>query len=738
MLINLYYRWNKLKDHAKNKKDEIDSSHGVQTFHIECRETISWIEEKTKLLQSTEDLGNDLSGIITLQRRLSGMERDLAAIYQQVDNLEKEAQKIEKQHPEEAEQIRERITQISGVFDQLNQMIKARDAKLEEAGDLHRFLRDLDHFQTWLKNTQTAVASEDIPNSLVEAEKLLNQHQQIKEEIDNYAPEFNNIMDYGEKLTQDQTDHQHMFLRERLKALRDGWNELHKMWENRQKLLSENLSLQIFLRDSKQVEVLLNQQEHYLAKDDAPANLEQAEDAIKRHETFIKTMVANQDRVRNVLDTAQKLQNENHHDADKIRRKANNIGDRFNNNQAKTKQMMDKLQDQYKLQQFLQNVNELNEWIQEKKITAQDETYRSAKTVHSKWTRHQAFEAEILSNKDRLHQIQKQAQDLLKDKPEMKALIDSNLNELGDQFDDLENTTKEKGQKLFDAKRPVLYEQTCEDIDSWLNDLENQVLTAETGQDLTSVNLILQKQQMIENQLAVKAKQVDELDSQVKILEKIEPGKTEELKAKKSYVEEKFNRLQAPLLERKQQLLKKKEAYQFRRDVEDEKMWIQEKMPLARSTEYGNSLFSVQMLMKKNNSLRTEIDNHEPRIFNICENGRKLIGEGHEDSPEFDRLIKELIELWNELKNTMDVRKNKLLESERAQQYYFDASEAESWMSEQELYMMVEDRGKDEFTTQNLIKKHESLENAVEDYSDTIRQLTETANQLIREDHPER
>ena len=36
--------------------------------------------------------------------------------------------------------------------------------------------------------------------------------------------------------------------------------------------------------------------------------------------------------------------------------------------------------------------------------------------------------------------------------------------------------------------------------------------------------------------------------------------------------------------ERKTALMKKKEAYQFRRDVEDEKLWILEKMPLASST----------------------------------------------------------------------------------------------------------------------------------------------------------
>lgn len=37
-------------------------------------------------------------------------------------------------------------------------------------------------------------------------------------------------------------------------------------------LLSNSLDLQIFLRDAKQAEVLLNQQEHYLSKDETPVS----------------------------------------------------------------------------------------------------------------------------------------------------------------------------------------------------------------------------------------------------------------------------------------------------------------------------------------------------------------------------------------------------------------------------------------------------------------------------------
>ena len=91
-------------------------------------------------------------------------------------------------------------------------------------------------------------------------------------------------MDYGEKVTADPStfdDPQYMFLRERLKALKDGWEEVHQMWENRQQLLSQSLNLQMFNRDAKQAEVLLSQQEHLLSKDETPQNLEQAESLIK-------------------------------------------------------------------------------------------------------------------------------------------------------------------------------------------------------------------------------------------------------------------------------------------------------------------------------------------------------------------------------------------------------------------------------------------------------------------------
>ena len=93
--------------------------------------------------------------------------------------------------------------------------LKMREEALAEAGDLQEFLRDLDEFQAWLSRTMTTVASEDIPESLKEAEKLLNKHAAIKEEIDGYEEKYAKMKDEGERITEGQSDTQYMFLQQR-------------------------------------------------------------------------------------------------------------------------------------------------------------------------------------------------------------------------------------------------------------------------------------------------------------------------------------------------------------------------------------------------------------------------------------------------------------------------------------------------------------------------------------------
>uniref|UniRef100_A0A8C4HQP4 Spectrin beta chain n=1 Tax=Dicentrarchus labrax TaxID=13489 RepID=A0A8C4HQP4_DICLA len=670
-----------------------------------------------KVIESTQELGNDLAGVMALQRKLTGMERDLAAIEDKLSDLGKEADRLASEHPEQSEAIKGRLS-------------------LGEASKLQQFLREVDDFQSWLSRTQTAIASEDMPNTLAEAEKLLAQHEGIKNEIRNYEEDYQKMRDMGEMVTQGQTDAQYMFLRQRLQALDTGWNELHKMWENRQNLLSQSHAYQLFLRDTKQAEAFLNNQEYVLAHTEMPTTLEGAEAAIKKQEDFMTTMDANEEKISGVVDTGRRLVTDGNINAERIQEKVDSIDQRHKKNRAAANDLLTRLKDNRDLQKFLQDCQELSLWINEKMLTAQDMTYDEARNLHSKWLKHQAFMAELQSNKEWLDKIDKDGKTLMAEKPETEAMVKEKLASLKTMWEDLESTTQTKAKCLFDANKAELFTQSCADLDKWLAGLDGQLQSDDYGKDLTSVNILLKKQQILESQVELRQKEVGELQSQSQALSQEGKG-SEEVDGQRISVERKFHCLQEPLKKRRENLMASREIHQFNRDVEDEILWVEERMPLATSTDHGHNLQTVQLLIKKNQTLQKEIQGHQPRYDDIFERSQHVL---REDSPTAELIrqrLAELQSLWEQIKKETEKRHARLSEAHEAQQYYFDAAEAEAWMSEQELYMMSEEKAKDEQSSVAMLKKHQILEQAVEDYADTVHQLSSTSRGLVAAGHPD-
>ncbi|KAM6956795.1 spectrin beta chain, non-erythrocytic 1-like isoform 2-T2 [Aplochiton taeniatus] len=729
-------RWSQFRDLVDQKKDSLNSALGVQNYYLECNETKSWIKEKTKVIESTQELGNDLAGVMALQRKLTGMERDLAAIEDKLGDLGKEAERLGTEHPDQAEGIKGHLAEITEVWDEMKGTLKNREESLGEASKLQQFLRELDDFQSWLSRTQTAIASEDMPNTLAEAEKLLTQHENIKNEVCNYEEDYQKMRDMGEMVTRGQTDAQHMFLQQRLQALDTGWNELHKMWENRQNLLAQSHAYQLFLRDTKQAEAFLNNQEYVLAHTELPTTLEGAEGAIKKQEDFMTTMDANEEKINAVVDTGRRLVADGNVNAERIQEKVDSIDQRHKKNQEAASDLLTKLKDNRDLQRFLQDCQELSLWINEKMLTAQDMSYDEARNLHSKWLKHQAFMAELQANKEWLDKIQKDGTTLIAEKPETESMVTEKLASLKAMWGELESTTQTKAKCLFDANKAELFTQSCADLDKWLGGLEGQIQSDDYGKDLTSVNILLKKQQMLESQVEVRQKEVEELQSQAQVLRK-EGKDTDEVDGQRTVVEKKFQAMQDPLKKRRDNLMASREIHQFNRDVEDEILWVEERMALATSTDHGQNLQTVQLLIKKNQTLQKEIQGHQPRYDDIFERSQQAL---REDSPTA-ALIRQRLDglqaLWGQIRKETENRHGRLEEAHKAQQYYFDAAEAEAWMSEQELYMMSEEKAKDEQSSVSMLKKHQILEQAVEDYAETVHQLSQTSRGLVAAEHPE-
>uniref|UniRef100_A0AAY4B1H6 Spectrin beta chain n=1 Tax=Denticeps clupeoides TaxID=299321 RepID=A0AAY4B1H6_9TELE len=575
-------RWSQFRDLVDQKKESLISALGVQNYHLDCNETKSWIREKTKVIESTQELGNDLTGVMALQRKLTGMERDLAAIEAKLGDLRGEAERLAEEHPDQAKAITGRLAEINSVWEEMKDTLRNREASLGEASKLQQFLRELDDFQSWLSRTQT---------------------------------------------------------------------------------------------------------EYVLAHTEMPTTLEGAEAAIKKQEDFMTTMDANEDKINSVVEAGRRLASDGNVNAEKIQERATSIDDRHKRNREAAVELLMRLKDNRDLQKFLQDCQELSLWINEKMLTAQDMSYDEARNLHSKWLKHQAFMAELQSNKEWLDKIEKEGKQLVSEKPETESVVKEKLAALQQMWTELESTTQTKAQCLFDANKAELFTQSCADLDKWLGGLEGQIQSDDYGKDLTSVSILLKKQQLLESQVEVRQREVVELQTQALALSQ-EGKDTEEVDGQRQVLERKFQELLDPLRKRKDFLMASREIHQFNRDVEDEILWVEERMPLATSTDHGHNLQTVQLLIKKNQTLQKEIQGHQPRCDDIFERSQGVL-------------------------------------------------RAEAWMSEQELYMMSEEKAKDEQSSVTMLKKHQILEQAVEDYAETVHQLSKTSRGLVADGHPE-
>uniref|UniRef100_A0A8C4WF71 Spectrin beta chain n=1 Tax=Gopherus evgoodei TaxID=1825980 RepID=A0A8C4WF71_9SAUR len=699
-------RWERFCTLAEQKKAALTSALNIQNYYLECNETKSWMREKTKVIESTQELGNDLAGVMALQRKLAGMERDLEAIQGKVLDLQGEAATLAAEHPGQATPILDQLADIKAVWAELRETMRRREESLGEASKLQGFLRDLDDFQAWLSRTQTAVASEDVPATLAEAEQLLSQHENIRNEIEHYKDDYQSMRAMGQEVTQGQTDAQYMFLQQRLQALDTGWKELGQMWENRHHLLSQAYSFQLFLRDTKQVEGVLSNQEYVLSHTEMPSTLQGAEASIKKHEDFMTTMEANGEKIKGLVDAGRKLVVGDSVHADKVQEKPLLSLPRHKRNRDAANELLRRLRDNRELQHFLQDCQELTLWINEKMLTAQDMSYDEARNLHTKWQKHQAFTAELASNKDWLDKIEKEGQQLMAEKPELEPVVKEKLGSLHQLWDELESTTKTKAQCLFDANRAELFTQSCSALEAWLAGLQAQLQSDDYGKDLTSVNILLKKQQM-----DVREKEVEAIQSQALALSQ-EDTNTAEVEGKFRAVEEKFLNLRGPLEERCHKLLASKEEHQFNRDLEDEIVSPRQCRRRCHGERMGNG----------------EIQGHEPRVEELL--GRRA---GLARCGPVER-VEELREAWRELRHQAELRHQRLERAHAAQQFYFDVAEAEAWMGEQELHMMSQEKAKDELIAQAMVKKHLVMEQALDDYAQTIHQLSNQSRDMVASD----
>ncbi|XP_024083018.1 spectrin alpha chain [Cimex lectularius] len=725
--------WQRLKQQSLMRQEKLFGAHEIQRLNRDADETVAWIAEKDVVL-SSDDYGRDLASVQTLQRKHEGVERDLAALEDKVSTLGKEADRLCAIHSDHAEQIQAKRAEIVSYWERLTAKAKERRQKLNESYYLHRFLADFRDLISWINDMKAIISADELAKDVAGAEALLERHQEHKGEIDAREDSFKSTAEAGEVLLQ-RNHYAAAEVKEKLAMLESEKTALISLWNERRLLYDQCMDLQLFYRDTEQADTWMAKQEAFLANDDLGDSLDSVEALIKKHEDFEKSLAAQEEKIKALDEFATKLI-EGHYAADDVSQRRSLLLQRRSALLEKSSERRSILDDSFTLQQFERDCDETKGWINEKLKFATDDSYLDPTNLNGKVQKQQNFEQELNANHSRMEEITSTGQGLLNSNHYASDRISSRMEEIIKLWELLEAETEKKGSKLQEASQQQQFNRTVEDIELWFTEIEGQLHSEDYGKDLTSVQNLQKKHALLEADVGSHQDRIEGI--RVAASQFVERGHfdADNIKAKQEAVTDRYAALQKPMSIRKQRLLDSLQVQQLFRDIEDEEAWIREKEPIAASTNRGRDLIGVQNLMKKHQAVLAEINNHESRISAVSQAGHQMIADNHFASDEISRRTNELTMHWTQLKEKAVQRKEDLEDSLQAHQYFADANEAESWMKEKEPMVVNQDFGKDEDSSEALLKKHEALVSDLEAFGNTISALKDQAESCRQQETP--
>ncbi|XP_026684497.1 spectrin alpha chain-like [Diaphorina citri] len=677
-------------------------------------------------------MGKDLRSVQALQRKHEGLERDLAALGDKIRQLDETANRLMQTHPETAEQTYAKQKEINEEWTQLTAKANTRKEKLLDSYDLQRFLSDYRDLMSWINSMMGLVSSDELANDVTGAEALLERHQEHRTEIDARTGTFQAFDLFGQQLLQS-GHYASVEIQDKLGNLAEAREDLEKAWIARRMQLDQCLELQLFYRDCEQAENWMSAREAFLNAEEVDSKTDNVEALIKKHEDFDKAINAHEEKIGALQTLADQLIAADHYAAKPIDDKRKQVLDRWRLLKEALIEKRSRLGESQTLQQFSRDADEMENWIAEKLQLATEESYKDPANIQSKHQKHQAFEAELAANADRIQSVLAMGQNLI-DKRQCvgsEEAVQARLASIADQWEFLTQKTTEKSLKLKEANKQRTYIAAVKDLDFWLGEVESLLTSEDSGKDLASVQNLIKKHQLVEADIQAHDDRIKDMNGQADSL--IDSGQFDasSIQEKRQSINERYERIKNLAAHRQARLNEANTLHQFFRDIADEESWIKEKKLLVGSDDYGRDLTGVQNLKKKHKRLEAELASHQPAIQNVQETGEKLMDVSNLGVPEIEQRLKLLNQAWSELKQLAANRGQKLDESLTYQHFLAKVEEEEAWISEKQQLLSVEDYGDTMAAVQGLLKKHDAFETDFSVHRDRCADICSAGNKLI-------
>lgn len=225
------------------------------------------------------------------------------------------------------------------------------------------------------------------------------------------------------------------------------------------------------------------------------------------------------------------------------------------------------------------------------------------------------------------------------------------------------------------------------ELESWIKEKENIFSSLDYGKDLTSVLVLQSKHSAFEDELGARRANLQQvLDEGDRMIQAKHFG-TPKVHERMEDVQRQWQQLEELAAFRRQNLQDTQRFFQFQGDADDLKAWLLEAKRQTSSEDVGHDEYTTQRLLKRHRVLSDEAAKNAATIDSLSKQAAAL-PEELRNTPDIQRRLKDIRDLYMELMSLCDLRKKQLNDTMALYTIFSETDACELWMGQKETWLV--------------------------------------------------
>ncbi|KAL5291928.1 SPTBN5 family protein [Megaselia abdita] len=492
----------KVRDLAGIRRIRLLDAVESQMFYVEANEAETWMQEKKPVL-SSPDYGRDEDSVLSHQKKLETIQRELNNFKPSIEKVNKLATSLVERNHFDSEKISKKNHFVATQYEELLKLAKSRNIRLAESKKLYEYLRETEDLHEWIADQMAVTASEDYGEDVEHVEQLILAFETFISNLNANEVRVQNCLARGDELLAEETNPYKTTIKVKRDDTQKLWEDLKELVSAREDALVGAKQVHVYDRTADETISLINEKESQLFSEDYSQDLESIQASMRKHEVFETSLSAIKEQVDSVLAEALKL-GEYYPDAkEHIEAKRDECVENWNDLKEKTDLRSSKLAQAEQLQSYFDEYRELIAWINEMlaKITAPDlaTTVAGAEALLGSIKDHNT---EIHARDETFKQFTENGEKLVREKHFLAHEIKEKIHVLNQRKELLHHTLRAR-KTIYELNLDTrLFLKDAEILENWICSREPLLKDQKLGESIPQVEDLIRRHEDFEKTVA--------------------------------------------------------------------------------------------------------------------------------------------------------------------------------------------------------------------------------------------